>query len=171
MFCEKCGYNFPEGVQFCPSCGHPVKAAIPYQDRQAQPQALSYQVPAQQQYQAQPYQMPPQQQYQAQPYQMPPQQQYYDTRKIDNLDTASFVLGISSILASAIGLVGFLAVLLAPFAIAASIVGLVFAIKVRKTTNRQKGLAGLILNIIGLVCAALVLMSCVACLYVCGSMR
>ncbi|MBO7600796.1 MAG: zinc ribbon domain-containing protein [Lachnospiraceae bacterium] len=158
MFCEKCGYNFPEGVQFCPSCGHPVKAAVPYQDRQAQPQALSYQVPAQQQYQAQPYQMPP-------------QQQYYDTRKIDNLDTASFVLGISSILASAIGLVGFLAVLLAPFAIAASIVGLVFAIKVRKTTNRQKGLAGLILNIIGLVCAALVLMSCVACLYVCGSMR
>ena len=158
MFCEKCGYNFPEGVQFCPSCGHPVKAAVPYQDRQAQPQALSYQVPAQQQYQAQPYQMPP-------------QQLYYDTRKIDNLDTASFVLGISSILASAIGLVGFLAVLLAPFAIAASIVGLVFAIKVRKTTNRQKGLAGLILNIIGLVCAALVLMSCVACLYVCGSMR
>ena len=158
MFCEKCGYNFPEGVQFCPSCGHPVKAAVPYQDRQAQPQALSYQVPAQQQYQAQPYQMLP-------------QQQYYDTRKIDNLDTASFVLGISSILASAIGLVGFLAVLLAPFAIAASIVGLVFAIKVRKTTNRQKGLAGLILNIIGLVCAALVLMSCVACLYVCGSMR
>ena len=158
MFCEKCGYNFPEGVQFCPSCGHPVKAAVPYQDRQAQPQALSYQVPAQQQYQAQPYQMLP-------------QQQYYDTRKIDNLDTASFVLGISSILASAIGLVGFLAVLLAPFAIAASIVGLVFAIKVRKTTNRQKGLAGLILNIIGLVCAALVLMSCVACLYVCGSIR
>ena len=158
MFCEKCGYNFPEGVQFCPSCGHPVKAAVPYQDRQAQPQALSYQVPAQQQYQAQPYQTLP-------------QQQYYDTRKIDNLDTASFVLGISSILASAIGLVGFLAVLLAPFAIAASIVGLVFAIKVRKTTNRQKGLAGLILNIIGLVCAALVLMSCVACLYVCGSMR
>ena len=158
MFCEKCGYNFPEGVQFCPSCGHPVKAAVPYQNRQAQPQSLSYQVPAQQQYQAQPYQMLP-------------QQQYYDTRKIDNLDTASFVLGISSILASAIGLVGFLAVLLAPFAIAASIVGLVFAIKVRKTTNRQKGLAGLILNIIGLVCAALVLMSCVACLYVCGSMR
>ena len=158
MFCEKCGYNFPEGVQFCPSCGNPVKSAVPYQDRQAQSQALSYQVPAQQQYQAQPYQMLP-------------QQQYYDTRKIDNLDTASFVLGISSILASAIGLVGFLAVLLAPFAIAASIVGLVFAIKVRKTTNRQKGLAGLILNIIGLVCAALVLMSCVACLYVCGSMR
>ncbi len=161
MFCEKCGYNFPEGVKFCPSCGYPVKDAVPYQDQQAQSQTRSYQAPQQ------PYSVSPQ----AQPYQIPPQQPYYDAKKIDNLDTASFVLGITSILASGLGLFGLLVIILSPFAITASIVGLVFAVKVRKATNNQKGLAGLILNIIGLVCTALVLMCCVACLYVCGSMR
>ncbi|MCL2299098.1 MAG: zinc ribbon domain-containing protein [Firmicutes bacterium] len=65
MFCNKCGNQIPEGVQFCAGCGAPTSAA------EAPPQA-------QQPFAQQPYPPPyPQQPYPPQPYPPQYQQPYY----------------------------------------------------------------------------------------------
>ena len=90
-FCNKCGTQVQDGVQFCPSCGQVMGAAPPPPQQQYAPPPPPQQAPPpppqqyappvvpqqapppQQQYQQPPQQGYPQQQYQQQGY---PQQQY-----------------------------------------------------------------------------------------------
>ena len=166
-FCPNCGNNMADGFNICSRCGTPLNntppAYQPQQNYQAPPVNQGYQAPpVNQSYQAPPvnqgYQAPPvNQSYQAPPvnqgYQAPPMnqgyqappvyqpQQGYPMQQPKKSSPAAIILGIIGIISSwLIALVGHIT----------SIIGIVLGIKEYRET---KSMAGLVLSIIGEVCA------------------
>ena len=89
MVCFKCGYQMPDGMKFCPSCGAPQQQAqqpqnVQQQYQQAPQQPQQGYIPQQQYQQPQQGYIPPQQQYQ-QPqyggYGQPPKKSKYLEKK------------------------------------------------------------------------------------------
>ena len=148
-FCPNCGNNMADGFNICSRCGTPLNntppAYQPQQNYQAPPVNQGYQAPPMNQG----YQAPPMNQgYQAPPvnqgYQMPPDyqaQQGYPVQQPKKSSPASIILGVIGIISAWLfALVGHIT----------SIIGIVLGIKEYRET---KSMAGLVLSIIGEVCA------------------
>lgn len=169
MFCPNCGHQIPDDALFCPDCGQSTQPAAPTSEPSpAQPQSQANPaqpdpVAQQPQPQANPAQPDPAAQqppvFNAEPvgqqttYQYQYSMQYTpDTRRMNGLCVAGFVVGIVSVFLNIYGIVGIVALIL-------SAVGLSSC---TKHNQRGKGLAvaGLVLGIVGVIWGLVTICAC-----------
>ena len=142
MFCPNCGHQIPDDSLFCPDCGQSIQT----ENQSAQPNAGQGQQPPV--YDADPAQN--------QGYQYQYSVQYTkDTRPMNGMCIAGFVVGIVSMFLNFYGIVGIVALILSAVGLSAC----------TKKNQRGKGfaVAGLVLGIVGVVFG---LVSICACSYV-----
>lgn len=145
MFCPNCGHQIPDESVFCPDCGQSVQPA----------QADSAQTGASQTDAGQSQQPPV---YNGEPVNQQQTTYQYsvqytkDTRPMNGLCVAGFVVGIVSVFINFWGIVGVVALILSAAGLSAS----------KRQNQRGKGLgiAGLVLGIIGVVWGLLSMCVC-----------
>lgn len=163
MFCPNCGHQIPDGSLFCPDCGQSTQsAAQPVQPDGQANAAQSNPAPSAAQGDSQANagqadQQPPV--YNAEPVGQQTTYQYQytaqftpDTRRMNGLCVAGFVVGIVSVFLNFWGIMGIVALVLSAMGLSSC----------AKHNQRGKGLAiaGLVLGIIGVVWGLLSICVC-----------
>lgn len=139
MFCPNCGHQIPDDSVFCPDCGQSTQSQSPPQSQESQ----SQQPPV---YNAEPVQN--------QSYQYQYSVEYTrDTRPMNGLAVAGFVVGIVSCFLNFYGIVGVVALILSALGLSGC----------SRNNQRGKGLAiaGLVLGIVGTVLGVVSVCSCI----------
>ncbi len=151
MFCPNCGHSIPDDSMFCPDCGQAVQQ--PAQAGGAQPNAQANPTqPGAGQADPQPpvYNAEPMQN---QSYQYQYSMQYApDTRRMNGLCVAGFVVGIVSIFFYITGIAGIVALVLSGLGLSSS----------ARNNQRGRGLAiaGLVLGIVSTVLGVVFVCTC-----------
>lgn len=157
MFCPNCGHQIPDDAVFCPDCGQSTQPAASQQPGPVQPEAAPNPASS---YPGQPETNQPQQPpvYNAQPVQNQSYQYQYsmqyapDTRRMNGLCVAGFVVGIVSIFFYVMGIMGIVALVLSGLGLSSS----------ARNNQRGRGLAiaGLVLGIVSTVLGVVFICTC-----------
>ncbi len=159
MFCPNCGHQIPDDAVFCPDCGQSTQPAASQQPgpEPAQPEAAPS---AAQANPGQPETSQPQQPpvYNAEPMQSQSYQYQYsmqyapDTRRMNGLCVAGFVVGLVSIFFYIMGIMGVVALVLSGLGLSSS----------ARNNQRGRGLAiaGLVLGIVSTVLGVVFICTC-----------